>query len=391
MDRLICGDVGFRQDRGGAAGGLRRGHERQAGGHRRADDAAGPPALQDLLRALRRLAGEGAPALPHGAPPRKPLRRAKSGDGRGGDRGRHPRHLVEAGEVQGPRPRHRRRGAALRRQAQGAAEGAAGRRAHADPDGHADPAHPADGAHRHPRDVDHRHPAGRPPGGADLRHALRSGDHPRGAAAREVPRRAGLLRGAAPHRPARDREVPARAGARGEVHRRPRPDGAHPAGGGDERLLRRALRRAALHHHRGVRAGRAHRQHPDRAPGGHVRPVAALPDPRPGRPGQGAGLRLPDHAGGEAADAGGREATEGAAVAGQPGRRLPARQSRPGHPRRRQPAGRRAVRPHQGGGRRALPADAGGRGQPSCAPPAAPRSWWPAAAGRPRSTPARRC
>ena len=65
----------------------------------------------------------------------------------------------------------RRRGAALRGQAQGGAEGAARRRARADADRDADPAHPADGALGHPRDVDHRHPAGRPPGGAHLHHA----------------------------------------------------------------------------------------------------------------------------------------------------------------------------------------------------------------------------
>ena len=65
----------------------------------------------------------------------------------------------------------------------------------------------------------------------------------------------------------------------------------------------------------------------------------------------------------QAADAGGREAAEGAAVARQPGRGLPAGQPRPRHPRRRQSARRRAVRPHPRGRRRALPADARGRGR----------------------------
>jgi transcription-repair coupling factor (superfamily II helicase) len=41
---------------------------------------------------------------------------------------------------------------------------------------------------------------------------------------------------------------------RGEGHRGPRPDERHPARGGDERLLRRPVRRAAVHHHRGERA-----------------------------------------------------------------------------------------------------------------------------------------
>ncbi len=134
-------------------------------------------------------------------------------------------------KLQGPRPRRRRRGAALRRQAQGGAEGPARRGARADPHRHADPPHPADGALRHPRDVDHRHPAGRPAGGAHLHHALRSGVDPRGAAAREVSRRPGLLRRPAHRRPAGFAEVPARAGSRGAGRRRPRPDGGERARG----------------------------------------------------------------------------------------------------------------------------------------------------------------
>ena len=57
--------------------------------------------------------------------------------------------------------------------------------------------------------------------------------------------------------------------------------------------------------------------------------------------------------------AAGRAAAEGAAIARHARRRLPARLARSRHPRRRQSAGRGAVRPHQGGRLRALPADAG--------------------------------
>ena len=60
--------------------------------------------------------------------------------------------------------------------------------------------------------------------------------------------------------------------------------------------------------------------------------------------------------------AAGRAAAEGAAIARHAGRRLPACLARSRHPRRRQSAGRGAVRPHQGGRLRALPADAGGGG-----------------------------
>ena len=187
--------------------------------------------------------------------------------------------LSEQVKLQGPGPGHRGRGAALRRQAQGAAEGAAGRRAHADPDRHADPAHAADGADRHPRDVDHRHPAGRPAGGAHLRHAQRPGDGARGAAAREVPRRPGLLRRAAPVRPARDREVPARAGA-----------GDRSSVVGHGQMAATQLEEVMTAFYEGrydvllsttiveIRARHPHGQHPDRAPRRHVRLGPAVPD-----------------------------------------------------------------------------------------------------------------
>ena len=58
----------------------------------------------------------------------------------------------------------------------------------------------------------------------------------------------------------------------------------------------------------------------------------------------------------------GRAPPQGAAIARHAWRRLPARLARSRHPRRRQPFGRRAVRPHQGGRLRALPGDAGGSG-----------------------------
>ena len=68
--------------------------------------------------------------------------------------------------VQGPRAPGRRRGAPVRRHAQGAAQAApqGGRRAHADRD--ADPAHAPHGARRPPRHVRHRDAARRSPAGA---------------------------------------------------------------------------------------------------------------------------------------------------------------------------------------------------------------------------------
>ena len=121
------------------------------------------------------------------------------------------------------------------------------------------------------------------------------------------------------------------------------------AGGRDDRLLRRQVRRAALHRHRRIRPRHPQRQHADRAPRRHVRPRPALSAARPRRPLQDARLRLLHHAERPAPDRGRREAPQGAAVARHAGRRLLARQPRPRHPRRRQPAGRGAVGPHPRG------------------------------------------
>ena len=94
------------------------------------------------------------------------------------------------------------------------------------------------------------------------------------------------------------------------------------------------------------------------------------------------------HAAGGAQDhRAGRAAAEGAAVARYARRRLPACLARSRHPRRRQPPGRGAVRPHQGSRLRALPADAG-RGGRRASRPASPRRL--PTAGRRRSPSARR-
>ena len=81
-----------------------------------------------------------------------------------------------------------------------------------------------------------------------------------------------------------------------KVATRPRPAAAERAGGRDDRLLRRQVRRAAVDGHRRIRPRHPQRQHADRAPRRHVRPGPALPAARPRRPLQGARLRLLHHA-----------------------------------------------------------------------------------------------
>ena len=75
--------------------------------------------------------------------------------------------------VQGPGSRHRRRGAALRGGAQGAAQAPAHQRRRAHDVGDADPAHAGDGRHRHPRDVHDPHASGGAAPGAHVRRWLR--------------------------------------------------------------------------------------------------------------------------------------------------------------------------------------------------------------------------
>ena len=286
----------LRQDRGGAARGLRRRAGRLPGGGGGADHAAGAPALRHLPAALQGPAGARRAGL---APGQRQGARRRQGRHQGRHhrhRGRHARAARQVDRLQAPRPADRRRGAALRRRPQGAPEAAARGRARADPDGHADPAHPAAGLVRRARAVADHHAAGRPAGGAHLHLAVRSGHRARGAAARALPRRPELLRGAAHLRPGGRRRVPGRADARAEGGARPRPAGAEHARGRDDRLLRRQVRRAAVDGDRRVRPRHPQRQHADRASRRHVRPGPALSAARPRRPLQDARLRLFHHA-----------------------------------------------------------------------------------------------
>ena len=117
-------------------------------------------------------------------------------------------------------PGDRRRGAALRRGAQGVPQVDAHGGGRADDVGDADPADPGDVAHRHPRDVDDPHPAGGAAPGADLRRAVRREADRCRHPARADARGPGLL----PAQPGRvDRpggQAAARAGAGGAGRRR---------------------------------------------------------------------------------------------------------------------------------------------------------------------------
>ena len=96
-------------------------------------------------------------------------------DGKDGHPHRHAPAALARRAGQGPRPDHRRRGAALRRQAEGAAAPAQaqGRRDLDERD--ADPAHAADEPRRPARHLRHRDAARGPAAGQDLRRRVRRG------------------------------------------------------------------------------------------------------------------------------------------------------------------------------------------------------------------------
>ena len=191
-------------------------------------------------------------------------------------------HRVLSRDVaaEGARPRHRRRGAALRRRPEGAPAPAPARGGRARPHRDADPAHAAHVALRPARHQRDRDAAGGPAADPDARRRVRRGDRPARAPARAGAGRAVVL----PAQPRRDdrgaRRGAAAALSRAALPRRPRPAAGARARGADARLPRRRRRRPRLDDD--------HRVGPRHPAGEHARGRArrcarsrpALPDPR---------------------------------------------------------------------------------------------------------------
>ena len=239
MDRLVCGDVGIRQDRGGDSRRLQGGPGRQAGRRARPHHRAGRAARAHLRRASRRLPGDhrGAQPVPQREGDHPPAARDPPRDPR--YRHRHPPPALERRRLPQPRSPRRRRRAALRSPPQGAAQAAAGlgRRAHPHGDAHSAypsafpcrPAQPVADPDSAPRPRPHHHP----------RHPLERPYPVRRPLAGARPGRPGLL----PPQPRSDHpqhgREGARAGARRGRRRRPRPDGRPAARPGDARFRQR--------------------------------------------------------------------------------------------------------------------------------------------------------
>ncbi len=300
----------LRQDRGRAARGVQGGRGRQAEPGPGPHDHPRRAALDDLRGALRRPAGQGRHGLP------VPQRRRAAQDARrlhqgGGRRARGDAPAAEHGRAsQGTRPRHRRRGAALRRASEGGAaqpQAAGGRR---EPLGHADPAHPPDEPERHPRHLGDRDRAARPPRDPHLHRRVqgRPGPHRHreGAGARGP--------GVLPAQPRGDDRPGGRARARARARRaragRARADGRARAREGHAGVPRRRGRRAGDDVDHRERHRHPDGQHARRGARRHARSGAAVPDPRAHRAQRRARLRLPalserrpaDERGGGAAD-----------------------------------------------------------------------------------------
>ena len=264
--------------------------------------------------------------------------------GRGRRRDRHAPAALGRHEAEEPRAARRRRGAALRRAAQGADQAAVHQRRRAHAHRHADPAHARAVAHRHPRPLAREHAAGGPPADPHLRRRVRRPRRGRGDPARAAARGPGVLRAQPRARHRARRRARARPRARGARRGRARADGRSPARTGGDRLLGARVRRARVHDDRRERHRHADGEHARRRPLRPARPRAALPAARSRRPPRPARVRVPVPSRRPRAHRGGVRAAQDHRRVHRPRLGVQDRHARPRDPRRRQPARRRRSR-----------------------------------------------
>ncbi len=263
MDRLICGDVGYGKTEIAVRAAFKAVQDGKQVAVSRPDDPPRAAALRHVLRAVRPVPGQ-REALSRFR--RTPGRRRRSkGCATAPSTSSSARTAcLLRDQVQGPGPGHRRRGAAVRRRAQGAAEEAAGQRRR-----------PHDVRDPIPRTLEMAvtgiremstittPPRGAPPG-PHLRRTVRGEADRRGHPPRTAPRGPGLLH-PQPRRVDRPGGGPAaRHRARGAHRDRPRPDVGTGPGTGRRGLLGEEVRRPRLHDDRRVRHRHLERQHAHR-------------------------------------------------------------------------------------------------------------------------------
>ncbi len=221
MDRLICGDVGYGKTEVALRAAFKAANDGKqvlvlapttilAQQHHGtfAERLKDYPFTIDVVSRFRTAAEQ-----------REVVDRVQRGQGRHPHR--HPPRARPRHPPEGPRAADRRRGAALRRQAEGAAAPAQAQGRRDRHERHADPAHAADVARRDARHQRHRDAARGPPAGQDVRRRLRRAARPAGARARARARRAGVLPPQPRRDDRRDRRAPARAVSRECASRSP--------------------------------------------------------------------------------------------------------------------------------------------------------------------------
>ena len=177
--------------------------------------------------------------------------------------------------------------------------------------------------------------------------SVRRGPGARRGPARAAPRGSGLL-GPQPRRDDRPAgRMAAGAAARRARRGRARPDGRGRPREADDEVLGSRGRRAGLQRDHRERSGRAEREHARRRLRAPARARADVSAARARRALHGAGVRLLLLPADARADRGGARAPRDDQQAPVARQRVPDRAPRPGDPRRRQPAGRRAARPHR--------------------------------------------
>ena len=191
MDRLICGDVGYGKTEIAVRAAFKAVQDGKQVAVLVPTTLLCQQHLSHVRRALRLVPGEGGQRSRASAVTPQSRRRRSRGCAAGTVDvviGTH-RLLTSGVRFKDLGLRRHRRGAAFRRRAQGAPQGAAHQRRRARHVGDADPAHPRDGRHRDPRDVGDPDATGGATPRPHLRRPVRRqadrrGDQPRAACAR---------------------------------------------------------------------------------------------------------------------------------------------------------------------------------------------------------------